>query len=270
MTGADVALLLGAGVLAGITSTVAGLASLVSYPALLAVGLEPQDANMTNSAALICVALGAAAGSRPELAGQTRRIARYGAATLAGGATGAVLLLTTPARAFELVVPWLILGAAGLLLLSPRIMSTAGGSAGTARDGGARAARDDEAGGPARGERPAMLLAVFGVAIYTGYFGAGAGVALLAIMVIAIPESLARVNAVKNVASGFSNVVAAVIFAALGSIAWGAAVPLAAGLLVGGAVGPRIVRLLPAPLMRWIVAAAATGLAVSLALDAYT
>ncbi|CAI7979185.1 putative membrane transporter protein [Frankia sp. Hr75.2] len=258
--------MLGAGVLAGITSTVAGLASLVSYPALLAVGLEPQAANMTNSAALICVALGAAAGSRPELAGQARRVARYGAATLAGGAAGAILLLTTPARAFEFVVPWLILGAAVLLLLSPRIMSAAGGGAGTAVGAGV----DGGAGGPARGERPAMLLAVFGVAVYTGYFGAGAGVALLAIMAIAIPESLARVNAVKNVASGFSNAVAAVLFAALGSVVWGAAVPLAAGLLAGGAIGPRIVRVLPAPLMRWIVAAAATGLAVSLALDAYT
>nr|WP_066063096.1 sulfite exporter TauE/SafE family protein [Frankia sp. EI5c] len=234
--------------LAGITSTVAGLASLVSYPALLAVGLEPRTANTTNTAALLFVALGAAAGSRPELAGQGGRVARFGLATLCGGATGAVLLLTTPARAFELVVPWLIAGAAVLLLLSPRIVAARGAA-------------------PRRG--PALPLSVFGVAVYTGYFGAGAGVALLAIMAVMIPEPLARVNAVKNVASGFSNAVAALLFTALGFVAWEAAAPLAAGLLAGGALGPRIVRVLPAGLMRWIVAAAALGLAASLAVDAY-
>ncbi|EFC85178.1 protein of unknown function DUF81 [Parafrankia sp. EUN1f] len=226
------------------------MASLVSYPALLAVGLEPRTANMTNTAALLFVALGAALGSRTELAGQGGRVARFGAATLTGGALGAVLLMTTPARAFELVVPWLIVGAAVLLVLSPRLRPAAG----------------DTAAGP-RG--PGLLAAVFGVSIYTGYFGAGAGVALLAIMAVMIPEPLARVNAVKNVASGFSNAVAAVLFAVVGSVAWTAAAPLAAGLLAGGAIGPRIVRALPAELLRWIIAAAAVGLAVSLALDAY-
>lgn len=228
----------------------AGLASLVSYPALLAVGLQPQTANMTNTAALLFVAIGAAAGSRPELAGQGSRVAGFGAATLVGGATGAVLLLTTPARAFELVVPWLIAGAAVLLLLSPGIVRAHGGATG-------------------QGGRPVLVLAVFAVSIYTGYFGAGAGVALLAIMAVMMPEPLARVNAVKNVTSGFSNVVAAAIFTAMGSVAWDAAAPLAAGLLAGGAVGPRIVRVLPATLMRWIIAAAATGLAASLAVRAY-
>ncbi|MEX5631651.1 sulfite exporter TauE/SafE family protein [Parafrankia sp. FMc2] len=241
--------MVGAGVLAGITSTVAGLASLVSYPALLAVGLEPRTANMTNSAALLFVAVGAAVGSRPELVGQGGRVARFGAATLAGGAVGAVLLLTTPGRTFELVVPWLIVAAAALLLLSPRIVPAAGGAASA--------------------PSPLLLVAVFAVAIYTGYFGAGAGVALLAVMAVMIPEPLARVNAVKNVASGFSNAVAAALFTLMGSVAWDAAAPLAAGLLVGGALGPRIVRVLPARLMRWIIAAAAVGLAASLALDSY-
>ncbi|KPM57557.1 transporter [Frankia sp. R43] len=239
--------------LAGITSTVAGLASLVSYPALLAVGLEPRTANMTNTAALLFVALGAALGSRTELAGQGGRVARFGAATLTGGALGAVLLMTTPARAFELVVPWLIVGAAVLLVLSPRL----------------RPATGDTAAGPLDPRGPGLLAAVFAVSIYTGYFGAGAGVALLAIMAVMIPEPLARVNAVKNVASGFSNAVAAVLFAVVGSVAWTAAAPLAAGLLAGGAIGPRIVRALPAELLRWIIAAAAVGLAVSLGLDAY-
>ncbi|WP_277872662.1 sulfite exporter TauE/SafE family protein [Frankia sp. CcI49] len=253
MSAADVALLVGAGILAGITSTVAGLASLVSYPALLAVGLEPRTANMTNTAALLFVALGAALGSRTELAGQGGRVARFGAATLTGGALGAVLLMTTPARAFELVVPWLIVGAAVLLVLSPRLRPAAG----------------DTAAGPLGPRGPGLLAAVFAVSIYTGYFGAGAGVALLAIMAVMIPEPLARVNAVKNVASGFSNAVAAVLFAVVGSVAWTAAAPLAAGLLAGGAIGPRIVRALPAELLRWIIAAAAVGLAVSLGLDAY-
>lgn len=250
LTAADVALLLVAGVLAGITSTVAGLASLVSYPALLAVGLSPLAANVTNTTALLFVAVGAAAGSRPELAGQAGRVARFGGIALAGGAAGAALLLALPASAFERVVPVLIAGAAGLLWAQPRILAR-------------RGARPAERG-------PAVLGAVLLTGVYLGYFGAGGGVALLAVLAVAIPEPLARVNAVKNVSSGFANLVAAVGFAVFGPVRWAAVAPLAAGLLVGGALGPLIVRRLPADLLRVLIALAALGLAASLAWGAYT
>ncbi|MCK9874418.1 sulfite exporter TauE/SafE family protein [Frankia sp. Ag45/Mut15] len=249
MSAGDVLLLIGAGVLAGITSTVAGLASLVSYPALLATGLPPLAANVTNTSALLFVAVGAGVGSRPELVGQGARLRRYGVAMFLGGAAGAALLLALPASAFERVVPVLIAGSAVVLWLQPSIL--------------ARRRADAAEGGPV----------VFGLVlltgVYLGYFGAGGGIALLAALAVAIPEPLVRVNALKNVVSGFANVVAAATFAVFGPVRWLSVLPLAAGLLVGGAVGPSLVRRLPPGLLRALVGLAALGLATSLALDAY-
>ena len=109
-----------AGTLAGVFSTVVGLASLVSYPALLAIGLPPVSANMTNTVSLLFTGLGAAAGSRPELAGQGARIRRLALVTALGGGAGAALLLITPAQAFTLVAPVLIGASSLLLLIQPR------------------------------------------------------------------------------------------------------------------------------------------------------
>ncbi|MDT3440449.1 sulfite exporter TauE/SafE family protein [Pseudofrankia sp. BMG5.37] len=248
MSAADAAMLVVAGVLAGITGTV-GLASLVSYPALLAVGLHPLDANVTNTVALVSIAVGAVAGSRPELSGQTRRVLRYGALTLLGGSAGAVLLLATPPGAFTLAVPWLIAGAALLLALQPRLVRRPAGVI-------------DERGLP-------VSAAVLGVGVYLGYFGAGGGVALLAVLALALPEPLARVNAVKTVSGGFANLLAAFAFALVAPVHWAAVGALATGLLVGGAVGPAIVRVLPAKAVRLAVSAAALCLAVSLGVNAY-
>ena len=119
MTGAEVAFLIGVGVLAGVVSTVVSLASLVSYPALLAVGLPPVAANVTNTVALVFTAVGAAAGSQPELVGQGGRVLRLGSVTALGGAGGAAVLLLTPSEAFEVVAPWLIAAASLLLLAQP-------------------------------------------------------------------------------------------------------------------------------------------------------
>ncbi|HEY6277165.1 MAG TPA: TSUP family transporter, partial [Streptosporangiaceae bacterium] len=110
--------LLAAGAGAGFISTVVGLASLISYPALLAIGLPPLAANMTNTVALLFTGVGAAAGSRPELAGQGSRIRRLGLVAALGGGAGAALLLVTPAQTFQRIAPVLI-GAASLLLLVP-------------------------------------------------------------------------------------------------------------------------------------------------------
>ncbi len=119
MSIAELAALLGAGILAGIVSTVASLASVVSYPALLAFGLSPVSANVTNTVALMFTAVGAAAGSRPELAGQGLRVRRLGVITAAGGGAGAALLLLTPRSGFEYVAPLLIAGGSAMILLRP-------------------------------------------------------------------------------------------------------------------------------------------------------
>ncbi|HTS98817.1 MAG TPA: sulfite exporter TauE/SafE family protein [Streptosporangiaceae bacterium] len=241
--------LLGAGTLAGVASTVAALASVISYPVLLALGLPPVSANVTNTVALVFTGAGAAAGSRQELAGQRGLVLRLGVLTAAGGAAGAALLLLTPAAAFEAVAPVLIGGASVLLIVQPMIAGL------SARPGGQRS-------------RP-LRAALAAVGIYVGYFGAAAGILLLTVLTAMLDQPLARVNAVKNVVSGLANAAAAVGFALFGPVRWAAAVPLAAGFLVGGWTGPALVRRLPAPALRIGVGVCGVALAVRLGLGAY-
>ena len=241
--------LLVAGVLAGVAGSVAGLASLVSYPALLAVGLPALTANVTNTVALVLYTVGAALFSRQELAGQSRRLRRLALTTALGGATGAALLLSTPAEVFELLVPLLIGGASLVLLLQPQITRLTGGMV------------------PERS--PVLLAGVFAVGVYGGYFGAAAGVVLLALLTVSVAEPLARLVAARNVALGLANVVAAVGFALLGPVNWAAAAPLAAGFLIGGTLGPGLVRRLPGDRLRVGIALLGLGLAVKLGIDTF-
>ena len=247
--GAEVGFLLVAGVLAGVAGSVAGLASLVSYPALLAVGLPALTANVTNTVALVLYTVGAASFSRQELAGQAARLRRLSMVTVAGGATGAALLLSTPAEVFELLVPVLIGAASLVLLLQPGITRLAGGMV-------------DE-------RSPALLAGVFGVGVYGGYFGAAAGVVLLALLTVSVAEPLARLVAARNVALGLANLVAAAGFALFGPVRWAAAAPLAAGFLIGGGIGPGLVRRLPGNRLRVGIALLGLGLAVKLGLDTF-
>ena len=249
MTLTDALVLLAAGTAAGIASTVLSLASLISYPVLLALGLPPLTANVTNTVSLVLTGAGSAIGSGPELTGQGRRVRRFGTVSVLGGATGAAVLLLTPAHSFQLVVPVLIGGAALLLVVQPRVKSLS--------------ARPD-------GERSVGLtVALFAAAAYVGYFGAGGGVLLLAVLGAMMDEALARVNAIKNVISGLANFVAALGFAVFAPVRWSFVVPLAAGFLVGGWTGPKLVRRMPPEGLRVVVALAGVGLAVKLAWTAY-
>ncbi|MFG1943284.1 sulfite exporter TauE/SafE family protein [Nonomuraea sp. NPDC048826] len=237
--------LLAVGAFAGVVSTVVSLASIVSYPALLAFGLSPLAANVTNTVALLFTGVGAAFGSRPELTGQRPRVLRLGWLTMLGGATGAFLLLVTPSETFEQIAPWLI-GLASLLLIRPP-----------------------------RGERHSehgllMRCALFAVAIYVGYFGAAGGILMLAVLSSMLEGTPAKLNALKNVLSGLANAVAAAGFALFGPVDWGAAIPLAAGFLLGGWVGPKIARRLPGQSLRYLAAACGLAVAIKLGYDAYT
>jgi uncharacterized membrane protein YfcA len=241
--------LAGAGVLAGLASTVAALASVVSYPALLAAGLPPVSANVTNTVALVFTGAGAAAGSRRELAGLGAQVRRFGLMTALGGAGGAALLLLTPARSFQDAAPVLI-GAASLLLIVQPLV------------GGLTAA-------PGREHRWWPQAAMFAIAVYIGYFGAAGGIVMLVVLSAALDEPLARVNAVKNVVLGLGNAAAAVGFAVFGPVRWSAALPLAAGFLVGGWLGPALVRRLPGRLLRVAIGCAGLAVAVTLAVRTY-
>jgi uncharacterized membrane protein YfcA len=243
--------LLAAGTVGGILSTVVSVASLVTYPVLLALGVPPLSANMTNTVSLVLTGVGSVAGSRPELAGQGRRVLRLGAITALGGAAGAVVLLATPADTFTVVVPVLIAGASLLLLIQPTIAKLAPASA------------------PQPGRRLAPGAGLFAVAMYVGYFGAAAGILLLVVLSAMIDEPLVRVNAIKNAVSGMANAMAAACFALFGDVRWKLVVPLAAGFLIGGWIGPAIARRVPARAFRVFVSLCGLGLAVKLGLSAY-
>jgi uncharacterized membrane protein YfcA len=267
--------LVAAGVAAGVISTVVGLASVVSYPALLAIGLPPLAANMTNTVSLLFTGVGAAMGSRPELTGQVTRVRRLGTIAALGGGAGAALLLITPSQTFVRLAPVLI-GAASLALLPPsRQDRAARRGAELDRDGhgcGAGPDRDERRpdAGPGRDERrPWLLAGVFGVAVYIGYFGAAGGIVMLALLIAMVAEPLARVNAVKNMLGAIGNAVAAVAFAVFGHVDWAAVVPLAAGFLVGGWTGPALVRRIPGQVLRIGVAVCGLVVAVTLGISAY-
>jgi uncharacterized membrane protein YfcA len=249
MTPADAVILLAAGTAAGIASTAASLASLISYPVLLALGLPPLTANVTNTVSLVLTGAGSAIGSGPELTGQGPRVRGSGPVAALGGAAGAAILLLSPARDFELVVPVLIAAAAVLLLVQPRVSSL------SARPGGERSIP--------------LAIALFLAAVYVGYFGAGGGVLLLAVLGMMADDALARRNALKNVLSGLANVAATLGFALFAPVRWLFVLPLAAGFGIGGWTGPQLVRRMPPGALRVVVGAGGTALAVRLGWTAY-
>ncbi len=243
-----------AGVGAGLTGSVAGLASLVSYPALLAVGLPPVTANVTNTVALFGVTGGTIAGSQRELRGQGDRLRRLVLLSVVGGAVGAALLLLTPAEAFEAVVPWL-LGFGSILLLARNRVRAWVASRPRTRPALEGAHRSLMWG--------AVVLAL---GVYGGYFGAGVGIIVLAAMALERTEPLAITNAVKNVATGAANGAAAIAYMVFAPVDWSSALALGAGAVVGGLLGPSIVRVAPETPLRWLVGTAGLVLALALAL----
>ncbi|MGI3784156.1 MAG: sulfite exporter TauE/SafE family protein [Janthinobacterium lividum] len=239
-----VVLLFLAGVGSGLTGYGAGLASVVSYPALLAVGLSPLVANATNTAALTGIALGGVSSARHDLSGMRHRIIRFGVAGLVGGAAGAGLLVVLPESIFAAVVPWLVAAGSMVLLLRPWLQRLHRG----------RWSEHD----------PLVVVTIGLVAVYGGYFGAAAGTLVVAALGLVLTEPLFRITALRAVVLGLANLVATLIFVTRDLVAWTAMLPLAVGMVVGGAIAPRILRRLPDLLIRIIVAVAGLGLAAFL------
>lgn len=248
MDAGTAALLAAAGFAAGAVNAIAGGGSLISFPALLAAGYPSIAANVTNSVALLPGYLGGSLAYRRELAGQGGRIRALAATSALGAAAGAVLLLVSPAALFEAIVPWLILAACLLLALQPRAAAIAWRHRDHARPG------------------VALHATLFGAALYGGYFGAGLGIVLLALLGILLADELQRLNALKGVLSLLIAAVSAVGFAVFGPIAWDAALIVGGACLLGGAVGVRVARRLPAPLLRGAVVAYGTAAAIALLL----
>jgi uncharacterized membrane protein YfcA len=228
-----------AGMAAGGINAVVGSGTLVTFPVLLAVGYSPVVANVSNNVGLVPGGLSGVHGYRRELEGQRGRALHLGAASLVGGVAGAVLLLVLPAEAFKTIVPGFIVLALLLILLQSRL----------ARLIEARRRRERPHGGPA------AWLGVMASGVYGGYFGAAQGILLVAVLGLALPEDLQRINALKNVLSTLVNFVAALIFVFAADVAWLPAGLIAGGSIVGGQLGARYGRRLPPAALRGVIVA---------------
>jgi uncharacterized protein len=249
----EVALLLAAGVAAGTVNAVAGGGSLVTFPTLLAIGLPPVPANVTNSIAVSPGYLGAVVGSRLDLAGQGRRVRQLLPTAAAGSAIGAALLLLTPERAFEVVVPFLVLAATSLLAFQQRLRQLVGHPHQL----------------PPRRAAIALHAMVGLASVYGGYFGAALGVMLVAMIALVVDESMARVSALKNIASAAVGLVTVVIFAVFGPVDWLAVAVLAPATVAGGYGGARLARRLPNTLWRALIVTFGTVIGVILLVRAF-
>ncbi len=238
---------LGAGVAAGTINTVVGSGTLITFPTLLALGLPPVTANVSNTVGIFPGSLAGTWGYRAGLAGQGRRLVGPVLASTAGGLLGGLALLVLPVAAFRTIVPVLIGLACVLVLIGPRVNRWLA-------DRRQAALTAPEAGPLAVAHHPTGLAAaVLGSGVYGGYFGAAQGVLLIAILGILYDEDLQRVNAAKNLLAAVVNLTAAALFVVVASVDWQAAGLVAAGSTIGGLLGARVGRRLPARVLRALV-----------------
>ena len=227
-------LLLVAGLAAGSVNALAGGGSLITYPALLATGLPPISANVTNSIAVCPGYLAAVFGSRADLAGQQRRTVGLLPTAVVGTLIGTVLLLRSPAAAFEAVVPYLVILAALMLAFQARIRRLVG-----------------QPHTMSQGRQTVLLHVLVGIGcVYGGYFGAALGVILVAGLALVLPESLARVSALKNVLSALVGLITVLVYGLFAPVSWISVAVLAPTAIIGGFLGARLARRLPQPILR--------------------
>jgi uncharacterized membrane protein YfcA len=205
-------------------------------------------ANVSNTVGISFGSLSGAVGYRRELGGQRPRVILLGAASLIGGITGGILLLTLPSSVFDDVVPVLILLAVALVIVQPRL----------SRFVAERRSRVVEHGGFE------LWIGIFVTGIYGGYFGAAQGVILLALLGIFIADNLQRLNAVKNVLALIANGVAAVLFVFFADVDWLVVVLIAVGSVVGAQLGAHVGRRLPVPALRALIVVVGLVAAVKL------
>jgi uncharacterized protein len=234
----------GAAVLGGAVNALAGGGTLITFPVLTAVGVPALAANITNTIALCPGHVGATMAQSAELAGQRARLARIVPAGIVGGLAGGFLLLHTGERTFREVVPLLLFASSVLLAAQDRVKSLL------------------QARGHHGSHETAAPVAVAVAAIYGGYFGAGLGVVLLASLGLVLDEPLSRLNALKQVVALAANVAAAVFFLFSNQVEWTAALAMAAGALVGGAIGGNLATRVDATALRRVMVAVGLVLTV--------
>ena len=238
---AEAVAIVAAGIAAGTINTIVGSGTLITFPVLIALGYQPLVANVSNNVGLVPGAVSGIIGYRRELAGQRHRVIALGAFSFMGALIGATLLLVLPASAFDAIVPALIGIALLLVVFQPRLQAALAH----------RRSQDDRGGLALRG-----LVGASG--IYGGYFGAAQGIMLISLLGIAIKDALQRLNALKNVLAGLVNLTAGVVFVIAADVNWGVAALIAAGSVIGGALGARYGRRLPPNALRAVIVAVGT------------
>jgi uncharacterized membrane protein YfcA len=252
VTWLDALAVLLAGVTAGTINTVVGSGSLVTFPTLVALGIDPVVANVSNTVGLVPGSISGAVGYRRELRGQRSRLIRLGAASLVGGLAGAVLLLNLDEDVFETAVPVLIGLGCLLVVVQTRL------SAWMRRNTDERPAE--------HGSWPTVL--GIGVAsVYGGYFGAAQGVIYMAVLGLGVDDALQRLNATKNVLAALVNGIAAIFFCFAADVDWWAAGAIAVGSTIGGQLGATVGRRLPDWLLRGLIVVIGVAAITAFVLD---
>lgn len=239
---ARTAFLLAAGLTAGTFNGIAGGGSLITFPALLAAGLPPVAANVTNSIGVFPSMVSASVASRHDLRDLADNYGRPRLLTLiptviTGTIIGCVLLLVTPAEAFDFIVPFLVIGAGLVLAFRERLQKIVGHPATLS---------------PRRNMLTIHTLVLF-ITIYGGYFGAAMSILMVSGLALAIDETITRISALKNVLGALCGVTTIVVFGVFGPVHWFDAAVLGSTTLIGGYVGARVARALPASVLRTII-----------------
>lgn len=237
MTGWELVAICAAGVVAGAINAVVGSGSLITFPTLVAIGVDPVTANVSNTIGLVPGSFTAAYGYRVELDGQRGRLLRLGMASAIGALIGGILLLFLDPDVFEIVVVVLIALACVLVLVQPRLNRWLADRREHAHPHGGAA----------------LWLGVLAAGIYGGYFGAAQGVLLIGLLGSFLDDHLQRVNAAKNVLALIVNFVAAVLFVVVADVDWQAVLAVALGAVAGGFLGAKLGRRIPAPVLRGII-----------------
>jgi uncharacterized protein len=226
-----------AGIAAGTINTVVGSGTLITFPTLLAFGYPPVTANVSNTIGLVPGSVTGAIGYRRELTGQRKRVLAVGSAALCGGLIGAILLLVLPASAFKAIVPFFIAVALILIVFQKPLNRLIG----------------NHRRGHGEGIGAGAWIGAFCCGIYGGYFGAAQGILMLAILGLAVVETLQRLNALKVVTTGITNLIAGVVFVIAAPVAWDVAGLIAAGSVIGGVLGSRYGRNLSPTALRALI-----------------
>jgi uncharacterized membrane protein YfcA len=237
-----------AAVAAGFVNAIAGGGTLISFPALIAVGVPPVAANVTNTVALVPGYLGATFAQIKDLVGQERRLRLLIPTGALGGIVGGLLLLNTSEKLFAQLVPYLILLAAFLLAIQDIVRKWV--------------ARRIEASGGSAANEAWSIGPVFLASIYGGYFGAGLSVIILAVLGLVIDDTLTRLNGLKQIIAFSVNVAAAIFFIFSDQVVWSAAAVMAAGAVLGGVLGGKLARFVKPQALRVIVVTIAVIVAV--------